>query len=73
MIAYHVYLLIRKDKTTVELNECPLAPVQPANAEVTFSVVEVCQPQCDPLGPDTVKSGDIQQIENPPNITLSYQ
>ena len=73
VIAYHVYLLIRKEKTTVELNEYPLAPVQPTNPGVTHSVVEVRHPQCDPPEPDSVKSGDIQQIENPPNMTLPYQ
>ena len=58
VIAYHVYLLIRKEKTTVELNEYPLAPVHPANSGVTHSVVEVRQPQCDPPEPDNIKSGD---------------
>ena len=72
VIAYHVYLLIRKEKTTVELNEYPLVPKEPviAHAEVTYSVVEVSQPQCDPPEPDNVKSVDVKQIENPPNLTL---
>ena len=59
VIAYHVYLLVRKEKPKdikVELNEYPLAP---ANAEVSFSVVEVPQPQCPPPEPESDKSGDI--------------
>ena len=63
MIAYHayVYLLIRKEKTTVELDEYPLVPEEPviAHPEVTYSVVEVSQPQCDPSQPDNDKSGDV--------------
>ena len=59
MIAYHVYLLIRKKRANIELNEYPLAPDQPANAGVTHTIVEVHQPQLDPPEPDSVKSGDI--------------
>ena len=58
VIAYHVYLLIRREKTIVELNEYPLVH---ANAGVTHSVVEVHQPQCDPPESDSIKSGDIKQ------------
>ena len=43
VIAYHVYLLMRKEKTTEETNEYSLAPLQPQ--VVTHSVVEIqCQP-----------------------------
>ena len=65
VIAYHVYLLIRKEKpTAVEPNEYPLTPVQPAKAAaggVTFSVVEVRQPECGPADPDSDKSGEEKQ------------
>ena len=73
VIAYHVYLLIRREKTTVELNEYPLAHTEPANSRVTHSIVEVHKPRCGPPEPDNVKIGDIRQIENCPNMTLSYQ
>ena len=53
VIAYHVYLLIRKEKIPVELNEYPLAPVKPATAQVTHSVVEVHKPQCPPPEDDS--------------------
>ena len=44
---YHVYLLMRKEKTTAEeTNEYHLAPLQPANVRVTHSVVEIKKPQC---------------------------
>ena len=59
MIAYHIYLLVKIEKTIVELNQCLLVLVQPANAGVTHSIAEVCQPQCDQLEPDSVKSGYI--------------
>ena len=54
VIAYHLYVLIRKEKTTVELDEYPLVPVlnQPANfgspveqSEVTYSVVQFPPPE----------------------------
>ena len=60
VIAYHVYLLIRKEKIPVELNEYPLAPVKPATAQVTHSVVEVHKPQCLPPEDDIDEVGDIQ-------------
>ena len=58
VIAYHIYLLIRKEKTTVELDEYPLVAEEPviASAKVTYSVVEVHQPQREP---DSDKSGNI--------------
>ena len=60
VIAYHVYLLIRKEKIPVELNEYPLAPVKP---EVTYSVVEVHKPQCPPPEDDSDEMADIQVRE----------
>ena len=46
VIIYHVYLLVRKDKPQwgEELNEYPLAPVQPGKNIVTHSVVEIPKP-----------------------------
>ena len=43
VIIYHVYLLVRKDRPHGEdVNEYPLAPVQPVSkAEVTHSVIEL--------------------------------
>ena len=47
VIVYHVYLLVRKDHPWPgeEVNEYPLAPVQPGKDEVTFSVIEISKPQ----------------------------
>ena len=45
VVIYHVTLLIKKDKTSEEVNEYPLPPVQSANSEVTHSVVEILNPQ----------------------------
>ena len=39
-ICYHLRLLLKKEKPPQDLNEYPLAPVQSANAEVTYSVIE---------------------------------
>ena len=39
-IYYHFRLLFKKEKPLQDLDEYPLAPVQPANAEVTYSVIE---------------------------------
>ncbi len=46
-IIYHMYLLVRKDQSRwgEEVNEYPLAPVQPSKAEVTHSVVEIPKPR----------------------------
>ena len=64
VIAHHVYLLIKTKRTTIELNECPLTSVQTTNPEVTYSVVEVHQPQCAPPVPASDKTENIQQIHN---------
>ena len=47
VVIYHVYLLVRKDhpRPGEEVNEYPLAPVQPGKDEVTFSVIEIPKPQ----------------------------
>ena len=51
-IVYQVYLLVRKKKTTVELNEYPLlGPV--SNSEVTYSIIEIPRRQCPPPGADS--------------------
>ena len=74
VIAYHVYHLIRKEKTTIELDEYPLAHTEPANySRVTLFIVEVHKPRCGPPEPESVQIGDIRQIENCPNMTLSYR
>ena len=45
-------LLIRKDQPPGEVNEYPepMAPVQPAKAEVTHSIIEIAKP-CDDQSP----------------------
>ena len=39
-IIYHVKLLFKKEIPPQDLNEYPLAPLQPAHAQVTYSVIE---------------------------------
>ena len=39
-IFYHIKLLFKKETPPRDLNEYPLAPLQPAHAQVTFSVIE---------------------------------
>ena len=59
-IIYHVYLLVRKDKPRrEEVNEYPLAPVQPAKAEVTHSVIEIPKPQ-NQSPPQEAKSNEVE-------------
>lgn len=58
VIVYHVYLLIRKKTTvTVVQNEYHLAPVEPAETVVTYSVVEILESQC-PEGDGQFGAGD---------------
>ena len=46
VIIYHVSLLVRKDRLPEEVNEYPMAPVQPKDkAEVTHSVIELPKPR----------------------------
>ena len=62
VIIYHVYLLVRKDRPRgEEVNEYPLAPVQPAaKAEVTHSVIEIPKPRDQSPPPEDT---DCEQIE----------
>jgi uncharacterized membrane protein len=64
VIIYHVYLLVRKDQPRrgEELNEYPLAPVQPAKDEVTHSVVEIPKPR-DQSPPPEANSDEAQDIQ----------
>ena len=60
-ILYHVKLLIRNEKPPEDLNEYPLAPVKPTNAEVTHSVVE--PPKRDDQDPPPADSKDSDEKE----------
>ena len=63
VIVYHVYLLMRKEKTTAEeTNEYHLAPLQPANVQVvTHSVVEINKPQSPPPEGDSEEQGPLKR------------
>ena len=58
----HVILLVKKERSAEDLDEYPLAPVKPANAELTHSVIE--PPKRDDEDPPPVdrKDGDEQEI-----------
>ena len=45
VIIYHVSLLVRKNKPLSEVNEYLLAPVEPAETEVTYSIIELPKPR----------------------------
>ena len=45
VIIYHVYLLVSKDRPPEEVEEYLLAPLQPAKAEVTHTVIELPKPR----------------------------
>ena len=66
VIIYHAYRLVRKDRPHgKEVNEYPLAPVQPAaKAEVTHSVIEIPKPR-------NQRPSPCEQIEL--SITPMYQ
>ena len=71
-IFYHVILLVKKERSADDLNEYPLAPVKPANAEVTHSVIEPPKrddqdpPPADFEDSDEQEITDDRQIVTPP-------
>ena len=69
VIAYHMHLLIRKEKTTTELNQHLPAP--PSNNEITYSTIEIPKRQHPP--PDSDDEELITDDENRPLITAPYQ
>ena len=69
VIAYHMHLLIRKEKTTTELNQHIPAP--PSNNEVTYSTIEIPKRQHPP--PDSDDEELNTDDENRPLITAPYQ
>ena len=73
VIIYHVSLLVRKDKLPEEVNEYPLAPIQPA--EVTHSVIEIPKPRDQSPPPETNsdEAERIQEREDDRYITPPYQ
>jgi hypothetical protein len=76
VIIYHVYLLVRKDQPRrgEELNEYPLAPVQPtAKDEVTHSVVEIPKPRDQSPPPAEVNIDQIEAKEIISTATPVYQ
>ena len=73
-IFYHVILLVKKGRPADDLNEYPLAPVKPANAEVTHSVIE--PPKRDDQDPPHAnrEDSDEQEItEDRPIVTPPYK
>jgi hypothetical protein len=75
VIIYHVYLLVRKDQPRrgEELNEYPLAPVQPAKDEVTHSVVEIPKPRDQSPPPAEEDNDQIEAKEIICTATPVYQ
>ena len=73
-IFYHVILLVKKERLAEDLDEYPLAPVKPANAEVTHSEIE--PPKRDDQDPphDDREDSDEQEItENRQIVTPPYK
>ena len=69
-------LLVRKDKLPEEVNEYPLAPIQPKDkAEVTHSVIEIPKPhdQSPPPETNSDEAEHIQEREDDRYITPPYQ
>ena len=61
-IFYHVILLVKKERPVEDLNEYPLAPVKPANAPVTHSVVELPKRDDQDPPPANPEDSDEQEI-----------
>ena len=55
-------MLIKKERPADDLNEYPLAPVNPANAEVTHSVIEPPKRDDQDPPPADRKDSDEQEI-----------
>ena len=73
-IFYHILLLIKKEKPPEDLNEYPLAPVQPVNAVVTYSVVERPKRAEEDPPPADRKDSDEQEItEDRQIVTPPYK
>ena len=73
-IIYHVILLVKKERPADDLNEYPLAPVKPANAEVTHSVVEPPKRDHQDPPPDDRKDSDEQEVtEDRQIVTPPYK
>ena len=70
-IIYHVILLVKKERPADDLNEYPLAPVKPANAEVTHSVVEPPKRDHQDPPPDDRKDSDEQEVTEDRQIVTS--
>ena len=71
VIIYHVSLLVRKDKLPEEMNEYPMAPVQPKDkAEVTHSVIELPKPR-DQSPPPQANNDEVEV--KVPTATPVYQ
>ena len=60
VIAYHVYLLIRKEKITVELNKHSLAPSTAVKNEITYSIIKLPKPQSD--SPPSESNSDEEEL-----------
>ena len=66
-ICYHVILLTKKKELLEECNEPLLSPVEPAKAEVTYSVIDLPTPDQDPLlDSDRDRISEHHRIVTPP-------
>ena len=73
-IIYHVILLVKKERPAEDLDEYPLASVNPVNAEVTHSVIEPPKRDDEDPPPADRKDSDEQEItEDRQIVTLPYK
>ena len=74
VVFYHVFPLIRKEKSLEDLNEYPLIPVKPAKVEVTYSVIEPPKrDDQDPPPADSKDSDDEEITEDRLIVTPPYR
>ena len=59
VVIYHVSLLVRKNKPLQEVNEYLLAPAEPAETEVTYSIIELLKP-CDQSPPPQANNDEVE-------------
>ena len=73
-IFYHVTLQVKKERPADDFNEYPLAPVKPANAEVTHSVIEPPKRDDEDPPPADHEDSDEQEItEDCRIVSLPYK
>ena len=71
-IFYHIKLLFKKETPPQDLNEFPLAPLQPGHAQVTYSVIEPPKRDQDVRPASDKERDELEISEDHRNVTPPY-